>query len=277
MRFFDNHTHTNFSPDSPVTIKEAVEAALARNLAGVALTDHYDIDPALGEMEFNFNPDVQQAEIDKISFEYGLGSKERDLQLLKGIEVGLMPGKFMQTIKEFTGKYHFDTVIASLHTIDGTDPYRRTYYKGRDAWQAYSNALEQMYNLCVEFKDFDILGHYDYVARYSPYSEQERDITYKRYGDYIDAIFKYLVENGKTFEINTKTYTNHAGYIPKLDLDILRRFKELGGEALSIGSDAHGCDRLGDNFELYSQIIKGCGIKYLVYYKNRKPNYYTIK
>ena len=107
--------------------------------------------------------------------------------------------------------------------------------------------------------------------------DEEDEWMQRYYGDYIDAIFKYLVENGKTFEINTKTYTNHAGYIPKLDLDILKRFKELGGEALSIGSDTHGRDRFGDNFELYSQIIKECGFKYLVYYKNRKPNYYTIK
>lgn len=277
MRFFDNHTHTTFSPDSSITLKEAVETALERNLAGIAFTDHFDIDPNLKDIEFNFNPIEQQAAIDKIAFDYKLGTAGRDLQLLKGIEVGLMGGEEMKTIKEFTGKYQFDTVIASLHTIDGTDPYRRTYYKGREAYPAYSNALEQMYNLCVDFMDFDILGHYDYVARYSPYSEQERDITYKRYGDYIDAILKLLAENGKTFEINTKTYTNHAGYIPKLDLDILKRFKELGGEALSIGSDAHGKDKLGDNFELYSQIIKSCGIKYLVYYKNRKPNYYTIK
>ncbi len=277
MNFFDNHTHSTFSPDSSMTLKEAVEVALKRNLAGVAITDHYDIDPALEEMDFSFDPLQQQEAIDKISYEYGLGTSNRQLQLLKGIEVGLMSGKWMNIIKEFTGKYSFDTVIASLHTIDGTDPYRRTYYKGRDAYQAYSYALEQMYNLCVEFKDFDILGHYDYVARYSPYSKEDRNITYKKYGDYIDALLKYLAENGKTFEINTKTYTNHAGYIPELDLTILKRFKELGGEALSIGSDSHACDRLGDNFELYSQIIKDCGFKYLVYFKNRKPNYYTIK
>jgi histidinol-phosphatase (PHP family) len=128
-----------------------------------------------------------------------------------------------------------------------------------------------MYNLCVEFKDFDILGHYDYVARYSPYSEEDRDITLKKYGDYIEAILKYLVENGKTFEINTKTYTNHAGYIPKLDLNILKRFKELGGKYVSVGSDAHYAEHLSADIDMAYSAALEAGFDSITFFQKRTP------
>jgi histidinol-phosphatase (PHP family) len=85
-----------------------------------------------------------------------------------------------------------------------------------------------------------------------------------------------LAQEGKAIEINTKTYRNHKGYTPTLDTEILKRFRELGGECISLGSDSHEEWRLGENFERFAEVVKNCGFKRLVYFKERKPQFYNI-
>ncbi|MBQ7772904.1 MAG: histidinol-phosphatase HisJ family protein [Bacteroidales bacterium] len=276
MKFFDNHTHSTFSPDSTASVRDSICAAMGKGLMGIAITDHYDVDAPSRDQEFLFNPAEQQQEIAKVEMELWKEIREKDFQIMRGIEVGLQPGS-MAKIKEFTGKYSFDTVIASIHFVDGTDPYMGTYYGDKDYKYAFSHTLEIMYETALAYKDFDILGHYDYVARYSPYGHGCRDITMAEFGEWIEPILRFLAQEGKTFEINTKTYKNHKGYIPQLDTAILRRFRELGGEALSLGSDSHNLLRFGDEFEKYAHIAKECGFRWLVYYKGRKPQYYRIE
>lgn len=276
MKFFDNHIHSNFSPDSSSSVESIVCSAMQKGMMGIAITDHYDVDAPSREQEFLFDPSAQQEEIERVLWKYKNELQGHGLQVMKGIEVGLQ-GSSMEKIKAFTSQYSFDTVIASLHFIDGTDPYMGTYYGDKDYKFAYSHALEVMYNTAVSYRDFDIIGHYDYVARYSPYGPGCRDITLAQFGDYIEPLLQFLAQEGKTFELNTKTYMNHKGYVPQLDTAILKRFRELGGEALSFGSDSHNVDRLADKFEYYAHVASECGFRYLVYFKNRKPQYYRIE
>ena len=275
MKFFDNHNHSTFSPDSTASVAELIAAAMEKGMGGIAITDHYDIDAPSRDQEFFFDPAKQQAEIDRVTIEMASQIQQTGFQVMKGIEVGLQSAS-MKKIKDFTSQYTFDTVIASIHFIDGGDPYMGTYYGDKDFKQAYGHALEEMYNTALAYRDFDIIGHYDYVARYSPYGPGCRDITLAQFGDYLEPLLRFLAQEGKTFELNTKTYMNHKGYVPQLDTAILRRFRELGGEALSFGSDAHNVERLGDKFEYYAHVAKECGFRYLVYFKERKPQYYKI-
>ena len=262
MRFYDNHTHSHFSPDSRMNLQQCISKAAELGIAGISITDHLDIDAPGSKDYFYFSPIEQQAAIEQLSGQYP------NLEIFKGIEVGLQDC-CMDKIKEFTSKYTFDVVIASQHFIDSTDPYYGEYYVGKTAEQAYNRAYEVMYKNIIDFEDFDILAHYDYIARYAPYTP--RDIKYAQYADVLEPILKFLAEEGKALEINTNTYRERNGYTPVLDIDILKRFRELGGEAVSLGSDAHEPWRITDNFEKYAQIIANCGFKYTVHFKGRKP------
>ncbi len=267
MIFYDNHIHSQFSPDSRMKLEDAAEKASEMGLAGISVTDHLDLDAPRASDEFLFDIGRQQSAIEAVAARY------HDLKIFKGIEVGLQPGSIEKT-REFLSDYKFDTIIASIHFIDGQDPYYGDYYMGKDYREAYGRALETIYQTAVEFKDFDILGHFDYIARYAPYSE--RNITYSRFGDLLDTILKYLAQEGKAFEINTNTYRERNSHTPVLDTAILKRFRELGGEALSLGSDAHDKERIAENFKVYSEIALGCGFEYLVHFEGRTPFYTPI-
>ncbi|MBR5856111.1 MAG: histidinol-phosphatase HisJ family protein [Bacteroidales bacterium] len=270
MKIFDTHIHSNFSPDSKASIEQYTIAAREKGIDTITITDHLDIDAPLRESEkenlFIFDPAEREKEIERVE-------RDCNITIYRGIEVGLQP-HCMNKIKEFTGKYKFDTVIASLHFIDHEDPYYGDYYIGKSAKEAYGHAYEVMHKAAVQYGDFDILGHFDYIARYSPY--EVKDITFREYSDALDPLLKYMAQEGKALEINTKTYRNHKGYTPTLDTGILKRFKELGGECISLGSDSHEDWRLGENFEKFAEIVKNCGFKRLVYFKERKPQFYNI-
>ena len=140
--------------------------------------------------------------------------------------------------------------------------------KGKDWKTAYGHYLETALEEMAWLGDFDIFGHYDYVARYAPY--QECSILYKDFPDILDGILKYLAENGKALEINTKTYQEYNGRTPVLDRDIFLRFKEMGGEAISLGSDSHNPERVGENFLRFSAFIESCGFRYTAHFKSRR-------
>ncbi len=270
-RLFDNHTHSYFSADSRMDIGDAVRTAVERGLGGLCLTDHLDFDPPAGVTAFTFEVPPQQAAIDE-EVEYlglnGRGGGYTDFKLLKGVEIGLQD-KSMGKIRQILSDYRFDCVIASLHLIDGHDPYFGDYYRPYDYRYAYGHYLEEFDRLIRVMPDFDVLGHYDYIVRYPDY--KETTIYYSEFGDVLDSILSFLADNGKTMEINTKTYQLYRGRRPELDVNILKRFRELGGEAVSFGSDAHDITRIGDRLAWCRETALSAGFKYEVYFEERCP------
>ena len=272
--FYDNHNHSQFSFDgSRTTIEASARAGRAAGLSGMCFTDHCDffVPPVKAEFEHlvpeQFDIAAQQEEIDRVR---GLLP---DFGIFKGIEIGLEE-KSREENRRLLKEWKFDEVIASVHYLDDTDPFWGGYYEGKGWKEAYGHYLETICNEMILLGDFDIMGHFDYVARYAPYPECS--IFYRDFPDIFDTMFRYLAENGKALEINTKTYQDYKGRTPVLDPDILKRFRELGGEAVSRGSDAHDKERIAENFKVYSEIALKCGFKYLVHFEGRVPFYTPI-
>ena len=241
-------------------MEEGVRGAIKKGLAGIAFTDHLDLMAPDDDERFRFDPAEAEREIERLRGIY-------DLKIFSGIEVGVYPLS-AQTVKRFLSGYEFDVVIASVHYLDGVDPYIGTFYKGKTLRESYGRYFEAMYESITALEDFNILGHYDYIGRYSPYPD--RSIKYRDFPDIFDAIFKYLIENGKSLEINTNTYRRRDNIAPpQPDPNILKRYKELGGELVSLTSDAHNIDRIAENFDYYTQFIKRCGFKCLTYFDKR--------
>ena len=162
----------------------------------------------------------------------------------------------------------FDQIIASVHYLENSDPYYGGYFKGKDCRQAYGNYLETIYKEAVALKDFDIIGHYDYVARYAPYPQDS--ITYKEFGDIFDSIFRFLIENGKGLEINTKSCTGSKGRKTPIDLDVLIRYREMGGEIISLGSDSHSAIYVGEGFNEAAEMLRSLGFRWTSHYEKRQ-------
>lgn len=267
---FDNHNHSQFSFDGKRTSVEATAVkAIQKGLGGICFTDHCDfyVPPMKAKYESYvsevFDVDARNAEIDRINALIDSGFK-----VFKGIEIGVQKSE-REKIARHLKEHSFDEVIASVHYLDDTDPFWGGYYEGKDWKTAYRHYLETLYEEIVWLGDrFDIMGHYDYVTRYAPYPEAS--ILYKDFPDVIDEMLRFLSENGKALEINTKTYQELKGRTPVLDENILRRYRELGGEIVSLGSDSHDAENVGLHFDRFAHILKNCGFRYLAHYEKRK-------
>jgi len=269
--FYDCHVHSTFSSDSTLTIDEAVQEAIEKKLKGIAFTDHLDLDFPGYESDFHVEP----AEY----FKDVLLAKEKykaSIDILTGIEIGIQPHVINDTIKILENQ-HYDFVLGSIHIVNKKDPYDLVFYKNKTMTQAYLEYLDEISMNVKLYPNFDILGHFDYITRYSPYPTPS--MLYEDYMDAFDEIFKYLIMSGKGIEINTATYckrNSNERTSTELDCQIIKRYRELGGEIITLGSDAHSTNIIGNNFSLYSQIIKDCGFKYLTHFKDRNPIFTKI-
>lgn len=270
MHMFDNHNHSQFSFDGKrSSVEKASIAAIENGLSGIAFTDHCDFFVPEMKAEYEslvpetFDIAAQQMEIDKVQAIAG----EDSLKILKGIEIG-MHESHHSDIRKLLSENRFDQIIASVHYLDGVDPYYGGYYEGKDWKTAYGLYLETIYKEMKWLQDFDIMGHYDYIVRYAPYPQT--CLRYRDFSDILDEMFLYLIHEGKALEINTKSYQDYKGRLVSLDKEVLIRYRELGGEIISLGSDSHEPSRVGQGFRSYALMLKSLGFRWTAHYEKRK-------
>ena len=269
MTFTDTHTHSNFSRDSQISVTEAAEGAMAVGLTGISITDHLDVGIPEGSVGDYFDISGQQSAIKACIARHGA-----HINIFSGIEVGLQT-HCLKEIQETLAAHSFDIVIASVHLVNNVDPYCGDYYVGKSLKESYREYLEYYVECLSRFDHFDVMGHYDYISRWGPY--KEKTLTYKSFADQLDTLFKIIIEKGKALELNTRSFLSRNGEPPpQFDPDVFGRYKELGGEMVTLGSDAHNTRRIGDNFGVYAAKLKQCGFRYLTHFKEREAITTTI-
>ena len=269
MHLIDTHVHSLFSRDSKTTVDLAVQAGIQAGLGGIAFTDHTDFSVDPDHPDDIFDIAQHQAQIAEAGHKYA-----SQIQCYCGIEIGLQI-EMAERINAVTSAHQFDIIIASLHWIYRQDPYRGAYYEGKTLKESYGGYLECLYQAAHFFQDYDVLGHYDYISRYSPYPQ--KSLRYRDFPDHLDSLLRLLITRGKCLELNTGTLRSRNGQdAPQFDAHLYTRYRELGGEIISLGSDAHEQARVGADFPYYAALLKQTGFKYLCHYKNRKPIFTLI-
>lgn len=260
----DFHLHTSFSSDSDTEPKEMVQQAIKIGLDTICFTDHFDKDyPKYGEeIEFYLDTDAYYSKIKELQKEY-----QRKIDIRFGVELGLQPylGGFY---KAYVDKYPFDFVIGSVHVVDGHDPHYGLLFKERSDEEGYQHFFEQTLENIKNNSEFDVLGHIDYVVRYG--KSKAENYSYRKYADIIDEILEYLILHGKGIEFNTSGFKYGLGF-GHPHPDVLKRYRELGGEIITIGSDGHKPEHITYDFQKVSDILKACGFKNYTEFKQRKP------
>lgn len=259
---FDCHMHSKFSTDSGMDAVEACEASIGLGLDGIAFTDHLDLDYPGSDLTWLIDFKQYFARISALKERY-----KRKLNVLRAIEVGIQPHVIDESL-EIVKSGSFDYVLASVHVIDGLDPYARDYYKERSKQDAYERYLREIFFMITHYHEFDMVGHFEYIIRYANYVDNS--IRYADHSGLFDCILKELIRQGRGFEVNTGTYRDPA--IPaEYDAGVLGRYRELGGELVCLGSDAHKVGHIGLRFDYFAQIIRDAGFRYTVHYEDRKP------
>ena len=189
-----------------------------------------------------------------------------------GIELGLqmhLADYFHSLMQEFP----FDFAIGSSHLVHGFDPYYPEFFQGRKESRCYMEYFESILENLSCCKDFDVYGHIDYIVRYG--SNKNREYSYGRYKDILDEILKKLISMGKGIELNTGGYHYGLGE-PNPCVGITRRYRELGGEIITIGADAHTPDKAAYAFDRAEAVLDRCGFRYYTVFKEHKPEFLPL-
>lgn len=262
----DFHLHTEFSGDSDTPASAQIEQAIALGMPCICITDHHDLD-VVSPCDFTLNLSSYFPAMAALQIQY-----QDRLQIKIGIELGLQ-NHISSQLQEVSVQYPFDFIIGSCHFIDGLDPYYPEFFQDKTEKEAYRRFFEVTLNRIRHLDCFDSLGHLDYVVRYGP--NKNREYYYKDYSDLIDPILKTLIQKGKALECNTGGFRYGLGH-PNPCEEILCRYRELGGELLTIGSDAHSPEFLGHEFASAATLLKHCGFSYYTIYHQRKPKFFPL-
>ena len=240
---FDCHSHTKFSADSEMLATDAIARAEILNL-GIVFTEHFDYNLP-GDIDFTFDAVEYMNEYKKF----------RSEKVKLGVEVGLRKSA-REANKNFLAQVNFDLIIGSIHVVDDVDIYEKSFYTDKDKITAYRKYFAVMAEEAA-VEDFDVLGHIDYICRAATYENPE--IEYETFKPEIDEVLKIIVERGKILELNTRRINKKIaveGLIP-----VYKRYKELGGQFVTIGSDAHVVEAVGANFDVALKFVEDLNLK----------------
>lgn len=267
----DFHLHSSFSGDCNTPMEEQIKKAIDLDLEHVCFTDHLDLQypKEYGFFDLEVEEYVKQLELMKDKY------KEK-INIYLGIEFGLVAEAARQ-YEELVKKFPFDFIIGSTHIIDWKDPYFPDYWEGKSRHQGMVEYFNCILKNIQSYNEFDSLGHLDYIIRYTDIPEDTRrnkdikfdNFEYKEYKDVLDEILKHLIKHDKSLEINTGGYRHGLG-APNPGYSVLKRYKEMGGKLITIGSDAHKPEHLAFEYHKAKELLLAVGYDKYVIYKNRE-------
>ena len=260
------HTHSLHSHDSECPIEDMLLAHLEKGCKIMAVTNHFDT--WFFDRYDIFTPIKESAEeVDRLNEKYG----DKAL-ILKGFEIS--EGFWYPEIAEKVDTLaDFDVVVGSAHTVRREKdplPYSWDDFTGADESfiTEYMNKYFSEVLVLLSETDFDILAHLTCPLRYIN-GKFKKNFTLDGFEDKIDLILRTVIEKGIALEVNTSSFGLLGDFMPYTD--IIKRYKELGGELITLGSDAHVAENACCYFSEAITTLKEIGFEGIYYYKKRKP------
>jgi histidinol-phosphatase (PHP family) len=265
MPYYDSHVHSRNSHDSSSSVESICRAALKRGLAGVAVTDHVDAGLG-GEACFNVINGLKK-DIARARDAYG-----GELEISLGIELG--EGHHdVRLAREIASDDGIDFIIGSLHRPRGGVDYYYVDYDHEDLdglLRGYYDELAEM----AEAGFFDVAGHINYQLRYMSAAARER-VNAPAYYDRLRPILRDIASGGRGIEINVSSLWRGLDFTLPSE-EVVRMFREEGGEAVTTGTDSHDHSHVGDCLDGALKVLSGAGFGKFAFFKKRTPCYHDI-
>lgn len=275
--FADYHVHTEFSDDSVYPMEQVIRDAIAMQMDEICFTDHVDYGikedwDCSGPMKYRGSEPF--ANVDYPVY----ASKIREFQSVYGMQIaikmGLEFGMQMHTIPQYEdlfAKYPFDFIILSIHQVENKEFWTQDFQRGKSQKEYNERYYEEMLKIVKAYHNYSVLGHMDLITRY----DENGIYPFKKVEAVISEILKIVISNGKGLELNTSCH-RYGLQDTTPSVDILKLYRDMGGEIITIGSDSHKPEHLGAYINEAKGLLKRLGFRYFCTYDKMQPTYHVL-
>lgn len=282
----DYHIHCKYSDDSEEDVEKIIETAINKGIGEICFTDHVDygikldkdvfekIDEnakkdwikKIGRIDLNVDYPNYFKEIEELREKY----KDK-ITIRQGLEFGMQ----VHTIKDFQKlfdkyKEKFDFVILSCHQVNDKEFWTNEFQKGKSIDEYNAEYYEEIYRVMSRYSDYSILGHLDHIQRYN-----ETIYPFEKSREIIVKILKKVIEDNKGIEVNTSSFRYGLKELTP-ERDILKLYHELGGKIITIGSDAHKAENVGEHIPYIQEELRKIGFIDICTFDKMKPIFHKL-
>lgn len=254
---YDFHIHSEHSLNSKESMENIVHTAIHRDFKCICFTEFIRPESFKNDGNLLYKKNRYFDNIKQVKYKFN-----NFINILAGIEIELNPN-LSNIYDDFINSNPFDFVILSFKNTHRNLITKKNKY---EPIELIRNYYDYIYETLKLFDNFDVLGHFDYIDRF--FVEDSNQIKFKDYSEQVDRILKLLINNGKGLEVNTSAQRLGLDYFfPKVE--ILKRYKKLGGEIVTIGSDSKDISELGYKYDEAMELLKEIGFNKVHIFESR--------
>lgn len=266
MYLADYHVHSSCSPDGHYTMARMAEAAVRRGLNEICFTDHLDTvewGTYAPRTTYDWAALVRQWEEARKKWGGRIAVK-------LGVELGEAALSFDRAEKLLSGAPELDFIIGSVHLMGPRYGHEDLYYIPKADAAYYHDVIDDYLDdvlALARWGKFNVLGHLTLPVRYI-WDNAGIKMDFSAHMDRVEALFREIIPRGLGIECNT-----NRGAVPLPDESILRLYRALGGEIITVGSDAHSPEYVGCRAGETQELLRQCGFRYLTTFTGGKPEF----
>ena len=271
MYLADYHVHSSCSPDGHVTMADMAAEGIRRGLNEICFTDHVD---TIQWGTTHLRTDTfDWAAVEKQYADAAARYGDR-IRLKLGAELGEAYLGFDCAEKQMAGAPELDFVIGSVHMTRDENGWFDLFYIDGDRDDDYYHSvidayLEEELRL-AQWGRFSVLGHLTLPVRCIN-EMRHKNLSFRPHMAQVEEILRTAITKGVGIECNT-----NRGNTPLPDAEILKLYRSLGGEIITLGSDAHTAQHLGCAVQARQELLRSCGFRYFTTFDRMKPSFQAL-
>ncbi|PRX27188.1 histidinol-phosphatase (PHP family) [Orenia metallireducens] len=258
----DYHMHTNFSNDSTYEMEDVIKKAISLEIDEICFTEHVDYE-VKGDLNCDYTAYIKEFQRCKEKY-------KNQITIKLGIEFGMQVHTINQFQKDFD-RYDFDFVILSCHQVNNQEFWSQNFQKGKTQQEYNRKYYEEILKVIREYDDYSVLGHLDMITRYDKLGKY----PFAEIKDIVTEILTQVIKQGKGIEVNTSSFRYGLEDLTP-SKEILKLYRELGGEIITIGSDTHQEEDVGHKIVYVKEELKRLGYKEFCTFEKMKPIFHKL-
>lgn len=269
MNLVDMHVHTSDSPDADIAAWQLVRKGKENNLCGIGFVAHLDLNPE----DFcyaSFNADTYDESIDQARSE-----AKGILLVMKGLEVG-EPHQYEEQVKALVDYSNYDFITGALHSVEGIGMVLgKEVFADGDPMEIVEEYYSETLRM-VEVSDIDILAHMGLFRRGIALAGLRHDFNEMQlWPETIDSILRVMIDRNIALELNTSGLRRREKMTYPIP-EILKRFRELGGTLVTIGSDTHREPYVFYGLDRGAELLLKSGFRKTYTFHDRVPQAFEL-